>query len=224
MEQVITVEPRQPDSKGGARRLRRSGKVPGILYGHKEKARAFAVEPAALRKAVAASGFGRNTILRLKGLEHDCIAVIREMQMDPVRPDIVHVDLLEISPDQELTIDVRVKPVGKPIGVTLGGVLQMVRNTVRVKCKPSAIPHLIEVDVTGLEITKSVSIGELKLPPGLTALEAPALPVVTVHPPRVVEETTTAAAGAAGTTPGATAEGAAAAPAAPAAEKKAEKK
>ena len=122
-EQQISVEPRNATGKGGARKLRISGKIPGILYGHKEKPLSFAMDPRLLDKAVAAGGMGRNTVLRIGGLERDVLALVKETQMDPVKRTPIHIDLQEVRADEDVAVEVPLEFFGKPVGIVKGCLL-----------------------------------------------------------------------------------------------------
>ncbi|MFO0727388.1 MAG: 50S ribosomal protein L25 [Myxococcota bacterium] len=235
MEQVIKVEPRTADGKGGARKLRKSGKLPGILYGHKEKPLSFSVEPRSFEKAIMSSGFGRNTVLRVQGLEREVLALVRDSQIDPVRRSLVHVDLIEVKETEDVEVEVSLEFTGKPVGVTKGGLLQPVRRTLRVATKPTSIPKSIAVDVTNLDLNHTIHVSDITLPAGMKAAIPGHMAVVIVAAPEKEEEVApkpeaAAAAAAGGAAAAPAAGGAAAAPAAgaaaakPAAEKKADKK
>lgn len=233
MEQLIKVEPRVVNGKGGARKLRGTGKLPGILYGHKEKPLAFSVEPRSFEKAIHSSGYGRNTVLRIQGLEREVLALVRDSQIDPVRRSLVHIDLIEVKETEDVTVEVALEFTGKPLGVTKGGLLQPVLRSLKILTKPTSIPKSITVDVTTLDLNHSFHVSDVVLPAGTKAAVPGHLAVVIVAAPEKEEEAApkvdaaaAPAAGAAGAAPaaGAAAPAAGAAAAKPGAEKKAEKK
>src|SRR5688572_727139 len=92
----IHVEPRTGSGKGSARKVRDTGKIPGVLYGHKQAAQSFTIDPIELKKQVKASGMGRNTVFKVSGLGRDVMALLREAQMHPLKRTIIHIDLVEI--------------------------------------------------------------------------------------------------------------------------------
>ncbi|MBI2377050.1 MAG: 50S ribosomal protein L25 [Deltaproteobacteria bacterium] len=188
MEHIINVEPRTGAGKGASRKLRARGLIPAVLYGHKEKTEHLAVDPKALEKAVERSGFGRNTIFRLQGGSREVMALLRETQVNRLRRQILHVDFIEIRDTDEIQVSVPYTTVGKPAGVTAGGILQSVVDRIELACKPGAIPRSIELNVEKLEIGQSVHIGDVMAPPGTRVLGNPKLPVITVYAPRAVEE------------------------------------
>jgi large subunit ribosomal protein L25 len=212
-QQVIEVEHRGPSKKGAARKLRASGKIPGILYGHKEAPVPFAVNPHELRKRIRTSGMGRNTLFTMRGLGRDVMVLLKDTQVDPVRRDLLHVDFIEVREGDMVHVDVPFVFSGKPEGVTAGGELAIVRRTITVSTNPLTIPQSIAVDLTPIQLGQALHASDLKYPDGVVCIN-PKDAVATVRAPRaeVVEETPGAVA-AEGEEGAAPAEGAAAAPA-----------
>jgi large subunit ribosomal protein L25 len=222
VEQVLTVEPRVAAGKGGARKARAQGKVPGVLYGHGQRPLSFSVNPADLSKQIHASGLGVNTVLRVKGLEREELALLKDSQVDPVKRRLIHIDLIAIREDEDVVVSVPIEFTGKPIGVVNGGVFQPVRREITLACKPLSIPRQIAIDVTNLDINKTVHVSDVVLPEGTKMAMAGRLAIATVASPAAEEEVAPAEGAVEGAVP---AEGeAAAAAAAPAAEEGAEKK
>jgi large subunit ribosomal protein L25 len=232
--QVIELKRREKSGKTSARKDRQAGRVPGILYGHKQEPIAFTCDPHDLQKKVRASGAGRNTVFQVKGLDRELLALVKDAQTHPLRHTLLHIDLIEIRESDRVIVEVPVELVGKPEGVIAGGVLQAVRRTIAVETSPIAIPQKITVDVSHLHLNQALHVNDIKFPEG-TKSGYPAgtnFAVATVQPPRAEEEVKPAAVEGAveGAVPGA--EGAAAAPgaaatpgaaAAPAADAKKEK-
>lgn len=214
MEQVINVEPRTPNRKSGARKLRAQGKIPGILYGAKESAQAFAVDPAQVERTLKSSGFGKNTVITLKGLDREAKCLLKDSQLDPVKRRLLHVDFIELRPSDELVLDIPIEITGKAKGVVMGGMVQQARRVFKVRAKPDSIPSKVVIDITELELGQSIRAGQVALPAGVASALPESLTLVAVNAPRGSKDEETAAEGAAP-----------AAAAAPAAEKKpAEKK
>lgn len=214
MEHQISVEPRTVDGKGSARKLRRAGKVPGILYGHKEKPLPFALNPRDLDKILAAAGTGRNTVLKVQGLERDVLALVKDSQVDPVRRTAVHIDLLEVREDEAVAVEVPLHFVGKPAGIVKGGQLQAVRFALRVYAKPLSIPRVIDVDVSHLDINDVIHVRDVKLPEGIRPALPGHLTIVILAAPEKAEEAAPVEAAAAAAAPAAGAKAAAPAAAA----------
>ncbi|HLK12042.1 MAG TPA: 50S ribosomal protein L25 [Candidatus Binatia bacterium] len=189
METVeITIVRRTGHGKGTARRLRREGKVPGVLYGPKRTTTSIAVGADEIeRKLTHLEG---SHLIRLLHAErepelHERMVLLREMQRHPVTGTVLHADFYEVDLTERLTVSVPLHFVGKAAGVVEGGILQPLLREVAVECLPTEIPEFIEVDVAGLGIHEAVHVGELNLPAGVTAVADRAQPVVTVLPPTV---------------------------------------
>lgn len=190
MEQLsLSVEIRQEKGKGPARRVRRAGRLPGVLYGQGNNA-TITVEPRLIHKLLIEEG-GRNKVLNLTGTgvqgKH---ALIKDFQVDPVSRNLIHVDLLEIDVNKKIEVTVPLNFVGKAAGVAEGGVLNIIGREVAIRCLPNQIPKHIDVDVSALAIGHSLHLNDVTLPEGMerAMLQNPTL--VTVVPPTKEEEAT----------------------------------
>ena len=189
MEQVTlrAVTGREIGSRA-ARRLRRDGLVPGVVYGRDQEATAVAVESRELYAALHTEA-GLNALINLDiGEKETVLTVAREVQRHPVRGEIVHLDFVKISLTEEIEAEVGIEYLGTPAGVEEGGVPEVVRNSVLISALPMAIPSHIELDVSGLGIGDSVSIEDLPEIEGVTYVDEPELTLVTVVIPRAVVE------------------------------------
>jgi large subunit ribosomal protein L25 len=182
-QQFIEVEQRGPKKKGAARKLRASGKIPGILYGHKEAPIPFAVNPLELRKKIRASGMGRNTVFTLKGLARDVLVLLKATQVDPVRRDLLHIDFIEVRDGDVMKVDVPMIFSGKPDGVTAGGDLHIVRRTIEVTANALRIPTSIAVDLTPIQLGHAMHASDLTYPEGVVCTN-PKAAIATVKAPR----------------------------------------
>jgi large subunit ribosomal protein L25 len=165
---TLQAEVREKSGKGPARRLRAKGLVPAVCYGPFEKKPLMvAVHPEALVKAIS-TPHRFNTVIKLEvsGSEPRTV-LFKDFEKDPVDGHILHVDFLEVRMDQDVVVNVPVVLVGKPVGVTEGGILQQVSRTLPVVCKPAQIPEKIEVDVSHLKIAESIHISDIKPPEGV---------------------------------------------------------
>ena len=120
-QQVLEVEQRVGQGKGDARKLRASGKIPGVLYGHKEQPTPLSLDPHQLRKRIRASDLGRNPVLQLSGLDRSVMALIKDTQIDPVRRDLIHVDFFEVRETDRVVVEVPLEFEGKAAGVVRVG-------------------------------------------------------------------------------------------------------
>jgi len=206
---------RSTEGTGAARALRRSGQVPGVIYGRGREPLSLAVNGVELGRLLEKI-HPESTIVELSLDGTTVPTLIREVQRHPVRPGIVHVDFYEIRAGEKIRVEVPIHCVGIPDGVrNQGGTLDQVIRNVAIEVLPADIPERVELDVTALTIGKSLHVSDLKVANAHILMDA-ALTVCTVVAPRV-EEVTTPVAGAA--VEGAPVEGeAAAAPAEGAAE------
>jgi len=191
---VIEVEERTALGKNESRRLRRDGKIPGVLYGAGKRNFPVSVDPARVEQ-ILHSEAGENTVLdlKLKGENAQRKAMIREYQTDPVRGTIVHADFIRIEMDQKLEVHVPVRIVGVSPGVKeQGGVLEIVQRSLDVSCLPGDIPEMIEIDISALNIGDQVRLADLTSLERIEFLQPADTVVVTVVMPRVVEEETAA--------------------------------
>jgi large subunit ribosomal protein L25 len=154
--------------KGGARAERREGRVPGILYGDKQTPEPISVDYLAINQQLHTGHF-QSTIFVLDVDGKKTRVIPRAVQLDPVRDFPIHVDFLRLGKDALVTVDVPVRFLNEAAspGLKRGGVLNIVRHDIAVRCPADAIPDHFEVDLTGLEIGDSVHISAVKLPEGV---------------------------------------------------------
>jgi large subunit ribosomal protein L25 len=188
----VTLEVLQRERRGSAdaRRLRRSGLIPGVLYGRGKTPHAIAIPERELRRVLSGPA-GLHAILDvvLDGQKTAHASILKEYQRDPVRGTVTHVDLHEVRLDQPIQAQVAVVLVGEPAGVKEGGVLSQVTREVTVEALPMEIPEHLELDVSAMAIGESLRVADLAAIGGATFLDDPDGTVLaTVTPPTVVEE------------------------------------
>jgi len=212
----VEVEVRSATGKGTARRARAKGHVPAVLYGLKEAPVALSLEARTLIRSLDKEK-KRNTVFSLHisggGNGADSVtAMIRDVQIHPVTQNLVHVDFLRVSLDQEVRVSVPLALKGHPVGVVNGGNLHQSVHSIPIAAKPAAIPVKIELDVSGLNIGQALHVSDLQLSEGVRALLDPKDGLASVVAPRAEKaEAETAAAAATPEGGAAPAEGAAAA-------------
>ena len=174
------------------RRIRASGRVPAILYG---SGTAQALELNGREIAEALHGSSSESVLvdlmveTEGGTTTKKMALIREVQHDPLRDTIEHVDFHQVEENKKLRVEVPVHEIGEAVGVrTGGGILDHALRALRVECLPKDLPERIDVDVSALEVGQAIHVGEVKLPTGVTVLNAKELPVFMVLLPTVEAE------------------------------------
>lgn len=186
----LAVEERPERGSRSARRLRRAGLVPGILYGGGDgEAIAFKVGGRALRNALQDASAVVD--VEIDGQRARPV-IVKDQQLHPVRGEVVHVDLLEVRLDEKIhsTVALELAGVDDAPGVKEGGVLEHVTREVSIEALPTSIPERITVDVSGMEVAATMHLGEIEAPEGvelLDDLEETIVATITV-PSEVVEE------------------------------------
>src|SRR3954447_11521921 len=183
----LTITPREATNSRETRRLRREGRVPGVLYGLGESSRCFSVDARELRHALHAAG----AVLELTGDGTETTAaVLKDTQRHPVRGEVLHVDLLRVALNKPIHAPVAVHLVGgeDAPGVKEGGVLEHVTREVTVEALPSDIPEALDFDVSEMNINDTATLEHLTAPAGVTILDDLETVVATLTPPRVEEE------------------------------------
>lgn len=207
MSKTISLQVSQRAGVGrtALKAVRKAGRVPGVLYG-KDKDKAVRSRPIEIdaKKLVSIlqASTSENVLVDVElqdagGKKVDQhLALLLDVQHHPIKDYIIHIDLHEIAQDEILHAEVPVFSTGEPAGVKNGGgLLETMLRTIRVACLPRNLPESITVDVSHLEIGKSVHVSELKVPEGVTVTNPPELPVYSVFAPKeeVVETPATEA-------------------------------
>jgi large subunit ribosomal protein L25 len=207
----FAVEGRETTGKGANRRLRQRGLVPGIVYGNGKAATSIAFDVAKFERLLATSHGGVNTIIDLAGPNSVAgkTVIAKELQREPVRGRITHVDFYEVDLRTKIEVEIPIHLTGTPIGVVNGGVLDQQLRELEVMCLPNAIPDKIDVDVSGLDLGSNIHVRDLIVPDGIDVASDEELTVATVLIPRGLrdeaEATPEAAATEAGAAPAAAA-------------------
>ena len=181
----ISAEIRSGRGKNASRQLRKAGKIPAVLYGHKEDVVTLAVSPKDL-SAILHSGTGHNTIFSLRVQGSGATSVmLKEWQHDPIKGNWLHADLLRIAMDEALQVKVPITAVGEAKGVKLqAGIFEFVLREVEVECLPADIPENITIDVSNLEIGANFRVSDLPVNPKVKILSEPELVVAHVISPK----------------------------------------
>lgn len=190
MEQVtLRAQPRAVFGTRPSKRLRRDGLIPATVYGKGSDARSITVNSRELYGALHTEA-GRNALINVDIEGGDTVlAVAREVQRHPVRGDVIHLDLIQISLDETITADVGVEYIGTPIGVREdGGFVEAIAATVSIEALPTAIPGSIVVDIESMATGDTLKVSDLPAIEGVEYLDDSDRPLVTVLLPRVEEE------------------------------------
>ena len=162
----IEAEPRTEFGKGPSRRIRRAGRVPGVMYGHGAESRHFTLPEHDLMIALKTP----NALIRLVGLGRATLALPKAVQRDAIRGDIEHVDLIEVRSGEKVTVEIPVRVSGN---VFPGGLLDQQLVQIAVEAEATHLPDGVDVDVEGMEIGAAVHAKDIALPSGTTLVTDP---------------------------------------------------
>ena len=200
-EITLNVEPGRQLGSRASGRLRRAGKIPGVVYGHGMDPIPVAIGARDLRAALTTPA-GLNALLSLKMGKTTQLAIAKDLQRHPVRQTVTHVDFQVVRRDEIVTADVRIALVGDFEAVhRVGGTIDLEMLSLQIKALPGEVPAVIELDVSALEVGDSLRVSDIRLPEGVTTEADPEAPVAIAHAGRVheveveAEEAETAAGG-----------------------------
>jgi large subunit ribosomal protein L25 len=170
----LQVKERENRGSADARRLRREGFIPGVLYGNGKQPYAICVPERELRRVLTGAG-GLHAILDVvvEGQKTTHASILKDYQRDPIRGHISHVDLQEVRLDQSIQASVTVQLVGEPAGAKEGGVLSQVQREINVEALPLEIPEHLDLDVSGMAIGDTLRLADLPPHEGVTYLDDP---------------------------------------------------
>lgn len=184
MAETLNVEVRKSLGKRNAKRLRNSGAIPAVLYGHGEATVSLAVSHEQFTTALRHG----SRLVQLQGGVNES-ALIRDLQWDTYGTDVMHIDFSRVSADERIEVTVPVELRGQAPGARQGGVVQHMVHEIEIECLATAIPDKIQLNINHLEIGGSVTVGQLELPEGVKLLsDAEAIAVQCVEPAAEVEE------------------------------------
>ncbi len=193
--QELVIHHREGTGKKVAKRLRRAGVVPAVLYGS-VASEAISVDPRAVLRIIHGHE-GSTQLVSLKppeGASAQRMAVIRDLQFDPVTEQLLHVDLQEVAADRPITVVVAIHTVGDAAGVReQKGILSLILHEIEVSCLPSLIPDGVDADVSALMIGDVLTVRNLQVPEGVRVVNDPDQAVAIISPP-MAEETPAAVA------------------------------
>jgi len=177
----VAVETRTSFGKGAARKLRASGKIPAVVYGHGADPLHVAL-PAHETTLIARRA---NALIELKMTDGEQLVLIKDVQRDPVRQIIEHLDLVIVRKGEKVTVDIAVHVEGEPMSGTM---VQMDHSSITVEAEATHIPEYVSVTVDGLEEGRQIHASELSLPDGSTLVSDPEALILSIQlPPKVVE-------------------------------------
>jgi len=188
MTTALSAKRRDETGKGAARKIRSAGQVPAVLYGKDQQPIHLTLDARETLKLFHSISV-ENTIVNVQidDDKEELETLVREIQMHPFRPDLVHVDFYCIERGVALEVEIPVNYVGTPHGVREGGVLEIILHEFRVRCIPSKIPEFIEIDIARLDIGDSIHVSEIEMAEDVELLTDPAQTACLVSAPRVEE-------------------------------------
>ncbi|MBW1777340.1 MAG: 50S ribosomal protein L25/general stress protein Ctc [Deltaproteobacteria bacterium] len=186
----LTSAPRTAAGKGAARKFRRQGKTPAVLYGSGRPPVLLTVSFSGLERVLKGKSAVRSIFklaIQNGGTEFRTV-MIKEIQRHPVTREFIHVDFYEVNMDQKIRVNVPVVTKGKAKGEEMGGLLQIVRREIEILCRPMEIPNTIEIDVSHLDFGDAIHVEDIVLDGDVEILAETNFTVVTVVSPRAEEE------------------------------------
>ena len=185
MERKLKADQREETGKGAARKIRASGRVPAVVYGHGVDALHVTVDAKELFHLLHTDA-GTNVLVDMRVNSDNFLAMPREIQRDHIRGQFLHVDFLRIKRDEKISVEVPIHVVGESHGVKEGGVVEHHLWTLHLECFPQDVPTSIEADISALGINESLKVTDLQIPDNITLLTPSDEAVVSVVPPQVL--------------------------------------
>jgi len=185
MPTVIEAQTRIPEGKNANRRIRKSGKIPAVIYGPGKEPAVLTLDPGDI-KAVLRTETGQNTIFTVN-IENagQRSAMVKDYQLDPLKGKLIHVDLLEIAMDRLLTLMVDIELTGEPQGVKIdGGTLDFVTRAIEIECMPADIPEAIKLDVGALRVNDHIRAKDVNLGDKVRIITDPDVVIAMISPPQ----------------------------------------
>ena len=183
MAENLNVKRREKLGGGNNRRLRRTGKVPAVLYGHGEASIPLAIESSAIMNVIRHG----HKLVRLQGDAAEG-AFIKAVQWDVYGKELIHIDLLRVSDTEKVTTTVTVELKGTAAGLGEGGIIEFVLHELEIECPAASVPDKLVVNVNDLHLDQAIHARQVPLPEGARVLDDPELVVVHCIKPHVVEE------------------------------------
>jgi large subunit ribosomal protein L25 len=188
----VVAESRNDQGKGASRRLRRAGKVPGIIYGGKGEPSNVTLDQLKLLTMIDSEKF-YSSIITLKLDGKDQQAIVKDVQVHPVKNQVLHVDLQRVLADQPIRIHLPIhflNAATSPGVKTQGGLVSHLKTELEISCLPKDLPESIDVDMGAMSLNETLFLKDLKLPAGVTVpelVQGRNSPVVSIHAPRAEE-------------------------------------
>ncbi|MGD0782289.1 MAG: 50S ribosomal protein L25 [Candidatus Aminicenantales bacterium] len=183
MSLVIATEKRDAFGKNASYRIRRTGRIPAILYGEGKDSTPLVVAKKDVIQ-ILKSDLGLNTLFQISFGSEKRDVMIKDVQIDPITDEVLHADLIQIDMSKAIRVAVPVELVGEAVGVkTEGGFIDFMTRELSIECLPALIPEHFTVDVTGLHLHQSVKVGDVAVPEGIKLITDPGVVIALVQMP-----------------------------------------
>jgi large subunit ribosomal protein L25 len=186
MAVVLEAKERTDRKHSTLRRIRLQGNIPGVLYGKNVDSKMIFVNGSDLQKTIREAG--RHSLITMKVNGNDYSVLLRDIQKDPLRGDILHVDFQAVDMSTEVDIDVDVRLIGEAAGVKDGGVLQQNLHQLSIRVLPANIPPTIDIDISHLQVGDTVTVGDINTDGKYEINHEPSEVIATILPPQQEEE------------------------------------
>jgi large subunit ribosomal protein L25 len=184
---VLNAVSREKTGTIPSRQARRAGKIPAVIYGHGEDVRHIVID----RKEWHAVSKQEIHIVTIKiDGEEDINALIKDSDFDYLKGIPLHIDFQAVNMDEKITATIPVHGKGTPVGLTKGGVLEQALHEIELRCTPTTLPEVLEVDISGLDLNEFIHIKDIELPEGVEAAGDKSLAVFHVSEPNVADSDT----------------------------------
>lgn len=178
---IIIAKKRELYGKNVARKIRKLGWIPAVLYGENKPPVSLSVKPSELSKVLKSSK-GKNPVVQLNFEDgNPALAIIKDCQMHPLKRNIIHCDFFRITPESRIKVNVPIVLTGKSEGEMKGGMRYQPLKSVTILCSPFQIPQKIELDVTPLKMGQTLFLSDIEVPEGLKFIYKKDVPVVTIR-------------------------------------------
>ncbi len=187
----LAAQVRTSAGRSAVKKIKQQGLVPAVIYGAKQQPENLQVNAREIENLLS-HATGEHLVVELEiagGQGGNRLAIIQEVQHDPVRGSVLHVDFHAVSADEKIHAQVPVEPVGESVGVkTYGGILEILLHSVELECTPKDLPEIVRVDVSNLNVNDAVHVRDLQLPAGVSVRGDQDVTVLRVAPPTVSAE------------------------------------
>jgi large subunit ribosomal protein L25 len=188
----LSAQTRSGVGRSAVNQIKAQGLVPAVIYGGREQPAPLAVNKREISNLLA-HATSEHLLVDLEiadgGKTSSRLALIQEVQHDPIKGDVLHIDFHAVRADEMLRSEIPVQPYGEPLGVkNAGGVLEVAMHSVEVECLPKDLPEVIRIDVSNLNIGEAIHVRDIQLPEGVTARADGDITVVRVAAPKVEAE------------------------------------